>query len=470
MKNSPPVPPLDKETKRILLAEDDRTLCRLLESLLVGEFYQVRSCHSGPEAKGLVENGDFHMLVLDLALPPSNSVGEGLAVMRHAFRTSPRTKILVISGEGTLQTALACIREGAEDYLTKPIQFQKFSVVVERILSRQELEMQDELRMAKRLEAVSLGGLIGRSEAMRRVFKRILEVAEADFSVLILGETGTGKGVAAETIHHLSHRRKQRFVKVNCSAIPEGTFESDLFGHRRGSFSGACENHKGRFEHAEGGTLFLDEIAELPSNKQSALLHAVEEKEIQRMGANHPVVLDIRIISATNADLRERLAKGRFRPDLYYRINTSIIEMPPLRERGDDVLLLAEAFLRKHAPAKRLSFSGEAEEILLGHDWPGNVRELESIIQGAANRAPDHGRVTAEHLEGLAGAARKKRSAGTGAGGLGECLDNLRRSRILGVLIRNGGNITRSAKELGLSRSGLYKIMRRLGIRKEEYT
>ena len=387
--------------------------------------------------------------------------------MEFCLRSAPPTKIVIISGEGTVDTAMACIRQGAEDYLVKPIDLEKLSVIFERALQRQKLEQWMATVRTERVEKARLGKLLGQSFLMQRVFAKIRHAAERDANVLILGESGTGKGLVAKTIHELSNRREKPFVKVNCTALSEGVLESELFGHRKGSFTGAIQNRVGKFEFSNGGTLFLDEIGEIPPRIQSKLLHAVEDKEIQRIGGNQPIRVDIRIIAATNSNIKELMNKKRFRADLYYRLNTIRITVPPLHTRDRDIQLLADDCLEELNDYRYKGFSLAAYERLMQHDWPGNVHELRSVIYRAMGGAPEGGWIEPHHLE--MDTDPEEAAPETGPRSLKESLAHYERLVILTALSRNRGNVSKTAEELGITRSGLHKKIIRLHIRREEY-
>lgn len=460
-------PEVEKAKTRVLVIEDDPSLCRILASFLRQESYQVTSCNTAPEALEHLKAESFHLLLLDLSLPPSNRVSEGLALMEHCLRSARQTKIIIISGEGTVDTAMACIRQGAEDYLVKPIDLGKLSVIFERTLQRQKLEQWMETVRCERIEKASLGRLLGQSFLMQRVYAKVRHAAKRDANVLILGESGTGKGLVAETIHGLSGRRDKPFVKVNCTALSEGLLESEMFGHRKGSFTGAIQNRVGKFEFSNGGTLFLDEIGEIPPRIQSKLLHAVEDKEIQRIGGNQPIRVDIRIIAATNSNLKELMNRKRFRPDLYYRLNTIMITVPPLRTRDRDIQLLADECLQEFDHYRYRGFSLSAYEKLMQHDWPGNVRELRSVIYRAMGGAPEGGWIEPHHLE--MDSDPDEAVQDTRPRSLEESLTHYERLVLLTALSRNRGNVSKTAEDLRITRSGLHKKMIRLQIRKDEY-
>ncbi|MEW6443594.1 MAG: sigma-54 dependent transcriptional regulator [bacterium] len=458
---------VEKSKSAVLLVEDDPTLARILELFLREEGYPVTLARSSPEAVDALRISSPELVLMDLALPPSNQVGEGMELMEQCFRRVPQAKVIIVTGEGTLETALSCIRKGAEDYLIKPINPSSLSVILERALKRQKLERLTETLQKERSATGRLGKILGSSFLMQRVFAQVLHAAQRDANVLVLGESGTGKGLVAETIHDLSPRRSQPFVKVNCTALSEGVLESELFGHEKGSFTGAIRSKIGKFEYAHGGTLFLDEIGELPSWIQAKLLHAVEDKEIQRIGGNRPVRVDTRIIAATNINMSEQVKERRFRPDLYYRLNTIKVLLPPLRKRDRDIQFLAEHFLREHKEYRYKGFSLAGYEKLMQYDWPGNVRELRSVVYRAVGKAPTGGWIEPVHLEMETDPEEIAQEEIPGS--LEEKLEQYERLVILGALSRHKGNVSKTAEELKLTRSGLHKKIIRLRIRKDQY-
>jgi two-component system response regulator AtoC len=458
---------VEKSNSQVLLIEDDPSLARILEAFLQEEGYPVTIAHNSPEALDALARCAPELILMDLALPPSNRVEEGIQLMEQSLRRVPSAKVVIMTGEGTLDTALSCIRRGAEDYLIKPINPSALSVILERALKRQRLERLTETLQKERSAGGKLGKILGSSFLMQRVFSQIHHAAQRDANVLILGESGTGKGLVAETIHDLSPRRNGPFVKVNCTALSEGVLESELFGHEKGSFTGAIRDKIGKFEYAHGGTLFLDEIGELPPWIQAKLLHAVEDKEIQRIGGNRIIRVDTRIMAATNINMNEQVKERRFRPDLYYRLNTIKILLPSLRKRDRDIPLLAEHFLQEHKDYRYKGFSLAAYEKLLKCEWPGNVRELRSVIYRAAGKAPVGGWIEHTHLEMDSDPEDTVQEEPPKE--LQAKLKQYERLVILGALNRHQGNVSRTAEELRLTRSGLHKKIIRLRIRKEEY-
>jgi len=453
---------VEKATSSVLIVEDDFSLACLLKSYLHQETYQASICHTPREALKNLQTRPPDLILLDLSLPPMHNVNEGLQFMTACLPTSPHSKIIIMTGEGTRDTAVNCIRLGAEDYLVKPIDLSALSVIIERALKHRNLELRLASMQKERREKACLGKLLGESFLMQRVFDKIHQAARTDDNILLQGESGTGKGLAAETIHIMSRRKNKPFVKVNCTALYEALLESELFGHEKGSFTGAVRKKIGKFEFADGGTLFLDEIGEMPPWTQVKLLHAVEDKVVQRIGGNQSVRVDLRIIAATNTNIKEQVRDKRFRLDLYYRLNTRNIMLPPLRKRESDINLLAEYFLQEFKRSHFKGLSLASQEKLMQYDWPGNIRELRSVISRAVGNAPDGGWIDPHHLE--IDTDTEEMVEETHQKSLQERLHHYERLVILNTLSKNKGNVSRTARELVLTRSGLHKKIARLKI------
>ncbi|MFC1888969.1 sigma-54-dependent transcriptional regulator [Thermodesulfobacteriota bacterium] len=393
-------PVIDTSEVKILLVEDEEYLAESIKRTLKSFGYDIRiASHPGDGMRMMLEL-DPDLIILDLALPPSFHIREGLEFFQRVLEGRRNTKIIILTGQGTDNEAIRCIRQGADDFLFKPVKPEVLAIVIERALYKGFLE-----KRVRELEAEfdgqgSFPDLIGESKEMRRIFRGIRYAADMGENVLIAGETGTGKGLVAQAIHDSSSRRRDRFVTVNCAALAPGLVESELFGHEKGAFTGAHEQKTGKFEYAGAGTIFLDEVAEIPVRVQVKLLTVVEEKMVQRVGGNRSVKVGARIISATNRNPGEAIRDGRFREDLYYRLNVLPITIPPLRERRDDIAVLARYFVRKFCEKysrKTLPFHPDAIARLKDHHWPGNVRELENVITRAmVGRA--EGELTAEDL------------------------------------------------------------------------
>jgi len=387
---------LDKK-RTILVADDDQSIRAMLRDLLTGEGWEVREAKTGTEVLRAVADEDNQpdLVIMDVRMPQP----DGLEVLRRMSDLDNPPGVIVMTGFGTSQIAIEAMKSGAYDYLTKPFAIDDVLLTIQRYFEHSDLVNEVKLQR-KQSKTDPSERIVGRSPAMLQVFKTVGKVADSDWTVLVTGETGTGKELVAEVIHENSSRRRGPLVKVNCAALPETLLESELFGHEKGSFTSAVAQRKGRFELAHGGTIFLDEIGEITLGMQKKLLRVLQEKEFERVGGTETVKVNVRVIAATNKDLSREVAEGRFREDLYYRLNVITIDMPPLRERGDDIILLTEHFLDKHrfspgAPPARIS--EEAMARLVAHDWPGNVRELEHTIQRAV--VLSRGKViTPEHL------------------------------------------------------------------------
>ena len=367
---------------RILVVDDEASARAGLTKLLKQEGYDVDAAADGAEALLMLAERAPALVVTDLKMPNM----DGMALLAKIRQQNPQIPTIVATAFGEVSTAVEAMRAGAADYLTKPIDFDALLVSVERALERRDLQTEaDNLRRQLRArDNEGLEGLLGTSPPMQRIYRMARQVAPSRATVLITGESGTGKGEVARVIHGLSPRRDEPFVSLQCSALAESLLESELFGHEKGSFTGADKRRVGRFEQAHGGTLFLDEIGEIPMATQVKLLRVLQERTFERVGGNDPVAVDVRVIAATNKDLTSEVRERRFREDLYYRLNVVQIEMPPLKLRGNDVMVLAEHFLQKFARENHRRIEGltdAARAKLLSHSWPGNVRELENICQ-----------------------------------------------------------------------------------------
>jgi DNA-binding NtrC family response regulator len=376
------VNPQETAVGRLLIVEDDPVLLDQLSWALKDRF-QILRARDAVEGRRLCES-EPDLYLFDMRLPPTGEVVEGLNLLKEVRKSEPDATVVMMSGEGERRDALKAMELGAFDFFQKPVDPAELRVILARALERRRLLDENRALKEQAREESSFGKLVGKSAPMQRLFREIEKVAPSDASVLIQGESGTGKELVAHSIHAGSERRDRRFVAVNVSALPESLAEAELFGHERGAFTGAIASRPGRFELAHGGTLFLDEVGTLSPGVQAKLLRALESREIERVGGRRPIPVDFRLISATNEDLESRVAQGTFREDLFYRINTIPIRIPPLRDRGDDLLFLAEHFLdslatRHHRPVRK--FSPSVIERLRAHPWKGNVRELEHVME-----------------------------------------------------------------------------------------
>jgi two-component system response regulator PilR (NtrC family) len=367
---------------KILVVDDEKSMREFLEIMLRRDGYEVETAESGTMALQKIEKRFFDAIICDVKMPEI----DGLGVLRKAKETWPDTAVIMITAYASTETAVEAMKQGALDYVTKPFKVEEIRIILKRALERKCLERQNKL-LKKQLDGWDTRSLIiGKSPAMQRVFGLIEKIADTPTNVLLTGESGTGKELVAKAIHYESARREQPFVTIHCGAIPENLIESELFGHIKGSFTGAIQNKIGLFEMANGGTVFLDEVGEIPLAMQVKLLRFIQDRTFRRVGCTENIAVNVRIICATNKDLEEEIEHGTFREDLYYRLNVIQIQLPPLRQRKEDIQVLAEHFIGKYAAAlnrKIDSISDEAMERLANYAYPGNVRELENILERA---------------------------------------------------------------------------------------
>jgi DNA-binding NtrC family response regulator len=452
----------DSRTPRILIADDQPDVLEALRFLVKGEGYQAESVNSPPAAVDAVESRDFDAVLMDLNYTRDTTSGqEGLELLNRIQTLDTTLPVIVMTAWGSVELAVEAMRRGARDFIQKPWDNARLSAIL-----KTQIELGRALRKGQRLEAENhalraerFPQLIAQSAAMRPVLDVISRVGPSDANVLITGENGTGKGLVAQTLHSVSLRSTRPLVTVNTGGLAEGVFESELFGHVKGAFTDAKTDRVGRFEMADGGTLFLDEIANISQGLQAKLLRTLETGEFERVGSSKTRRVDVRIFSATNADLSAAVAEGRFRQDLLFRLNTIEIRLPHLRDRREDIPVLAAHFLRQHADHYRKPFSGFDEgavKALLAHSWPGNVRELDHAVeravlmaQGETIRAADLGLRT-----GREGPPRLEEMS----------LEDVEALLIKKALARFNGNVSHAANALGLSRSALYRRLQRYGL------
>jgi two-component system NtrC family response regulator len=404
--------------------------------------------------------------LLDLGLPPRpNEADEGIATLSGLLALNPGAKIIIITGQSEKKNAIQAVGAGAYDFLCKPVEMEELKLLLKRCIYVAELE-REYRQMQQNFRADVFEEMLGTSPQIQGVFAFIRKVAATTASVLLLGESGTGKEMAALAIHRRSLRKDGPFIAINCNAIPENLLESELFGHEKGAFTGAHMQRKGLIESAGGGTLFLDEIGELPPPIQVKLLRFLQEQIFQRVGGRQSIQADTRVVAATNADLKQVVAQGKFREDLYFRLAVVVIKLPALRDRGEDVSLLAREFLQKYAvqcDKGHLTFAPDALRAINRYTWPGNVRELQNRVKRAAIMT-DGKRVTASDLE-LTGSTQV-----VAAATLKEARENLERELVEQALKRHSGRISSAAADLGVSRPTLYELMDKLGINKDDAT
>jgi two-component system, NtrC family, response regulator len=457
---------------KLLIVEDDEEIRSQMKWALLKD-HEVGLAGDRASALTWFREHRPSVVLLDLGLPPHpGETTEGMAILSALLAEDRLTKVIIISGQGERANALEAIGRGAYDFLGKPVVMDDLRVILKRAYFLAQLEREQLAGAVAPDDSTSFEGMLGSGTVMRGVFESIRKVASTDAPVLILGESGTGKELAARAIHHRSARKKGPFVAINCGAIPENLIESELFGHEKGSFTGAHATRPGRIESAQGGTLFLDELGELPLPMQVKLLRFLQQREIERVGGRVAIPVDTRVIAATNSDLKQDMTEGKFREDLFYRLAVVVLRLPPLRERGGDVLLLAETLLKRfaeHYGKAGLKYDPTCLARIERHPWPGNVREMENRIRRAVIMAEGK-RVTPPDLEleeaPIAAGGTAPASAALG-GNLKEAREQVERELIQQVLRRHGGKITSAAVELGVSRPTLYELMEKLGISRQ---
>ena len=442
----------DESRGRILIAEDDASTREGLATLLRGEGFEIDLAEDGEQALARLQETAPDVLVTDLHMPGL----DGLQLLERSREVLPDLVVVLVTAFADVDTAVQAMQKGAEHYLTKPVQLDELLVVIDRALERRRLQQEATELRARLKDRLSFDNIVGTSPAMQAVFDVIEQVTPTKASVLITGESGTGKELAAQAIHQNSPRAKAPFVKLHCAALAETILESELFGHEKGAFTGAVGRREGRFKQADGGTLFLDEIGEISPSIQVKLLRFLQERTFERVGGNETVKVDVRIIAATNRNLEAEVASGKFREDLFYRLNVVNIEMPPLRARPSDLLPLATHFVQRFAKENGKHIDGFAEDAIerIGaYRWPGNVRELENIMERAVVLC-DGRLLTAKHLPAGVGAATR-----AGVRIPGSTMDEIERHVILSTLEACGGRTGQAAQMLDISvRKIQYKL------------
>jgi two-component system, NtrC family, response regulator len=453
---------MSKGKGKVIVIDDEVNAAAALETLLTEDGYEVWRANDARSGLQLVEKNEPDVVLTDLRMPGM----DGLELLTRIKEARPETLVILMTAYGTVKTAVKAMKLGAEDYLPKPIDIEELEVVLQKTIEKKQLLEETRVLRDRLDHKYRLENLVGESPEMLAAFKTIRQVAPSTSSVLLLGESGTGKELFAQALHQNSPRRSKPFVKVACAALPETLLESELFGHEKGSFTGAMYSRAGRFELADGGTLFLDEIGDISPTVQVKLLRFLEEREFERVGGNKTFHVDVRIVAATHRDLEKKLAEGTFREDLYYRLNVIQVQIPPLRERGADISLLAHHFLRRYAEANDKEVTGISDEaltLLLRHAWPGNVRELENAVERAVVLSSEPV-LQATHFPTLraSGATPASTSASASPSGIripGSTLADIEREAILRTLESANGSTSRAANVLQISaRKIQYKL------------
>jgi two-component system, NtrC family, response regulator len=453
---------MDKPT--LLVVDDDEGIRTQLKYALRDDF-TLFFAEDRPAALAVVAEHRPELVSLDLGLPPAqDGAEEGLRALEEIVKRAPATKIVVVTGNGDRVNAIRAIQLGAFDYHSKPIDGDGLKLVLGRAAYLRTLEADAEKHLRTQELNVRFENIVGSTPAMREIFAIVARVSKTDATVLIHGESGTGKELLAKAIHSNSPRKARAFVPINCGAIPETLLESELFGHEKGAYTGAHIQRKGKLELAEGGTLFLDEIAEMSVALQVKLLRFLQERQIERVGGRETIRVDARVIAATNKDLRAELQVGRFREDLYYRLSVVNLSLPPLRDRGEDLVLIANAFLRKHTQEQRrkLRFSSGALEAMARYGWPGNIRELDNTVQRAVIMA------RSQFIE-VADLGIAVEMATDDRPSLREARGRAERQAVVDALIKTRGNISQAAKHLGVSRPTFHGLLDKFEVNAKEF-
>jgi nitrogen regulation protein NR(I) len=470
------------EKKQILVVDDEPNLRRVLAALLVRDDYDVETAEDGAQALEILKEHHIDMVITDLRMPRI----DGMELLRRALAMDPELPVVIITAHGTVDNAVEALKTGAFDYITKPFDQTEVRTIVKKALRTRDLAATEATRAEQDGSDETRYGIIGRSGGIKDLYAVLDRVSDTPTTVLITGESGTGKELVARALHENSSRKDKPFIKVNCAAIPRDLMESELFGYERGAFTGAVGSKPGRFELASGGTLFLDEIGSIPIEMQVKLLRALQESEFERVGGIKTIRVDVRLVAATNSDLRREIEAGNFRDDLYYRLNVIPIRLPPLRERIEDIPLLAAHFLQKfnvRLNKTLLGISEDASAVLMSYPWHGNIRELENVIERAVLFA-DGSRIEIADIPAEVrdqmGAPRPKASVpplaavdeNVSSEGLKErvkaAMTRLERELIQKALDQTSGNVTHAARLLKISRKGLQLKMKELGLRERE--
>lgn len=437
---------------RILIVEDEDNIREVLFRTLQEHGHAVTAAPDGTAALAAISQQEFDLVLTDLKLPGLS----GLELLDHIKENTHDTAVILMTAYGSVENAVEAMKRGADDYLVKPFRLEEVEVKISRLLEERRLLETNRFLQAE--ASARFGSMVGSSPAMQEVFRLVDQVAASDSTVLITGETGTGKELVAHTLHQRSPRQGGPFITVHCAAYSQNLIESELFGHERGAFTGATVQRKGRMEICHGGTLFLDELGEIPLEMQVKLLRFLESKTFERVGGNEPITVDVRIIGATHRDLPAMVQAKTFREDLFWRMNVFPIPLPPLRDRGDDVLLLARHFLQAKQGGRQLNLTRFGERLLREYHWPGNVRELENVVERAVLLSPG------DILRVDSALARTSEEVKLGERNLTQIVENLERRLIQEALAQSGGNQAQAAKLLGVQRSTLQYKLQKYGL------
>jgi two-component system response regulator PilR (NtrC family) len=455
--------------ENILIIDDEKSLLDLLSVVLKKEGYRVKTCLAPSRVFDLLEKESFDLLICDIKLPEMS----GMEILKYARENKPEIPVIMITAYGSLKQAVEALKAGAIDYILKPFDVEELKIIIANELEKRRLLEENILLKRDLKERYSFENMIGKSKAMQEVYGLVEKSSSTDSTVLITGESGTGKEMAARAIHFLSRRSERPFVSINCAALPENLLESELFGHVKGSFTGAVADKKGMFEVAQRGTLFLDEVGETSPWTQVKILRAVQERKIRRVGGTEEIPVDVRIIAATNLDLKRRIEEGKFREELFYRLNVISFEMPPLKKRVEDIPLLVQHFLQKYCQQmgkKMKRLSPDVISYLEGYEWPGNVRELENVIERVV-AIEDRETITVASLPREIVAPPRKAASQPlipPQFNLTNHLDEVAIGYITEARVLAGGNLRKTASLLGISYRSLRHLINKYGLRGSE--
>ncbi len=447
---------------KILVVDDEASHRKMIEAVLSDEGYEIKQADDGQSAIDAVKKEFYDLILMDIRM---HAVG-GIEALKQIKEISPAIPIIIMTAYASVDTAVNSLKSGAYDYLTKPLDIDELKILVQKTLRYHQLEKENIYLRERLNDRFDFSNIIGRSPAMEKLFETTALVAPSEATVLIFGESGTGKELIANAIHQNSPRKERPFIKVNCAALPETLLESELFGHEKGSFTGAIARKQGRFQLAHKSSIFLDEVAEMAPTTQAKILRVLQEREFEPLGSTQTIKVDTRVIAATNKNLEAEIKKGRFREDLYYRLNVVSLEVPPIRERREDISLLADFFLKQYAEKnKRVlkGFTPRAMDLLMRYDWPGNVRELENVVERAVIMARGEMITPAEFPDMLQELDPEVKATYVNLSP-GRTLKDVEKDMIIRTLEETAGNRTHAAKILGISRRTLQLKLKEYGI------
>jgi DNA-binding NtrC family response regulator len=457
------------EKKRILLVDNEEGLCRMMEAILLDNGYSVKAFTRSFEAVEAFRAGEWDLVISDIKMPGM----DGLEVLQRIKQKDATLPVIMVTAYATVEMSIQALRRGAYDMLTKPFEPEELLYRVKNALKQTELLEENRELKAELAGKFNFDNIIGASGGLRQLLERVEKVAIRDTSVLITGESGTGKELIAQAIHYNSPRKQKRFVAINCGALPESILESELFGYRKGAFTGAKENRQGLLEAADGGTLFLDEVGNLPMNVQKTLLRFLQEQEFLRIGDTTPTKVDVRVLSATNSDLKGAVKRCEFREDLYYRLNVVNIHLPPLRERQADIPLLAAHFIREQNDkfgTRVKGFSPDALAVACAYEWPGNIRQLKNVIEASMAMESEESislEVLSQFVELPEGEPLGPLSEISGDGDYSAVMSRFESEYLRGLLGRHGWNVESAARDAGINMATMYRKIKKYGLKKE---